>query len=65
MLKARQIECLIKVLPGIENNAEQQEARIRALEGELRAVEEERGVAMAELDGWRERVARVLGGVRR
>lgn len=57
-----QIEYLIGVLPGVETSAQEQEERIRELEGE-RGVEDERGRAIAELEGWRERVEGVIGGV--
>ncbi|KAL2036607.1 hypothetical protein N7G274_010633 [Stereocaulon virgatum] len=65
ILKTRQIEYLIGVLPGVGAGKASQEERIRALEGELRGVlEERRGV-----EGERERgvgvVEGVIGGVRR
>lgn len=62
MLKVAQIEYLIGVLPGVEASAQEQEERIRELEGE-RGVEGERERAVAELEGWRERLEGVIGGV--
>lgn len=57
-----QIEYLIGVLPGVETSAQEQEARIRELEG-FKDVEGERGRAVRELEAWRERVEEVIGGV--
>ena len=65
LIKARQIEYLIGVLPGVEKSETEQETRIRVLEGELRGAEEERKSAVADMEGWRERLEVVLGGVRR
>ncbi len=57
-----QIEYLIGVLPGVETSAREQEERIRGLEA-LKEVEIERGRAVRELEGWRERVEGVIGGL--
>ena len=66
MLKEQQIEALVAALPGIGSSQAAQEARLRELDGELRAVEAEREVWRAErerisgkLDGW------IVGGVKR
>ena len=46
----------------METSAQEQEQRIRELELQ-RDVEDERGRAIAELEGWGERVEEVIGGV--
>lgn len=65
LIKTSQIAYLISVLPGVENSAAEQEARIGALEMELRRAEQERGGAVAEMERWRGVLEGVLGGVRR
>lgn len=62
LLKVAQIEYLIGVLPGVETSAQEQEERIQELEMQ-REIEDERGRAVSELEGWRERVEGVIGGV--
>ena len=65
MLKVKQIEYLISVLPGVENSQVQQEARIVDLDAELRTVLKERKKAEAEREIWLGSVNGVLGGLRR
>lgn len=59
MKKRQQILDLIDILPGLGRSQEAQEARIQELEGELKAVEVERRVALGE----REKAVEVLEGV--
>ncbi|RDW90364.1 med21 domain-containing protein [Aspergillus mulundensis] len=63
VIKEQQIEYLISVLPGIGSSEQEQERRIRELEGELREVEEERERKVRELRVLRRRVEGVLGAV--
>ena len=65
MLKAKQIEYLISVLPGVENSQEQQEARIVELDAELREALEQRKKAEAERGLWLGNIDGMIGGVRR
>ncbi len=65
LIKTRQIAHLVSVLPGVEKSEEEQGERIRALERELREAELERVEAVREMEGWRERLEVVIGGVRR
>ncbi|MCJ1229499.1 RNA polymerase II mediator complex subunit [Toensbergia leucococca] len=65
ILKQRQIEYLIGVLPGLDSSERDQEERIRVLEGELRAAESERGEAVREKEEWLRVLDGVIGGVRR
>lgn len=65
LLKAKQIEILISVLPGVENSQEKQEARIRELDAELRTALEERAEVEEERSMVLGRVEALLGGVRR
>lgn len=65
LIKTRQIAHLVSVLPGVEKSEEEQGERIRALEKELREAELERVEAVREMEGWRERLEVVIGGVRR
>ena len=44
ILKTKQIEYIISVLPGVENSREKQEERIRNLERELKKVLRERAI---------------------
>lgn len=63
VIKEQQIEYLISVLPGIGSSEKEQEGRIRELEGELRAVEDERQRKVRELRVLRRKLEGVLGGV--
>ncbi|KAL3461618.1 mediator complex, subunit Med21 [Aspergillus heterothallicus] len=63
VLKEQQIEYLVSVLPGIGSSEAEQEERIKALEKELRAAEEERAKRIKELRALRRRVEGVLGAV--
>ncbi|KAK3176505.1 hypothetical protein OEA41_007828 [Lepraria neglecta] len=65
ILKTRQIEYLIGVLPGIGEGQESQEERIRRLDGELRGALEERRVVERERERWVGLMEGVVGGVRR
>lgn len=64
-MKAKQIEYLIEVLPGVENSQGVQEGRIRELDAELREVLRERGEVEKERGEWVGRVEGCLIGVRR
>jgi mediator of RNA polymerase II transcription subunit 21 len=66
VLKEQQVEALIAALPGIGSSQEAQEARLKELDEELKAVEaerdrwrKERELLSQSLDGW------ISGGVRR
>ncbi|MCJ1370417.1 RNA polymerase II mediator complex subunit [Loxospora ochrophaea] len=59
VLKTQQIEYLVRTLPGIETSEVQQEARIKALEEELRVAERER----REVVGVKEELVRRVEGV--
>lgn len=48
VIKEQQIEYLISVLPGIGNSEADQNARIQALEVELRKVDQDRNIAMQD-----------------
>lgn len=63
VIKEQQIEYLISVLPGIGSSEKEQEGRIHELEGDLRAVEDERERKVRELRVLRRKLERVLGGV--
>ncbi|KAF2154273.1 hypothetical protein K461DRAFT_292937 [Myriangium duriaei CBS 260.36] len=65
VVKEQQIEYLIKVLPGINNSARDQNERIKQLEQELRDVEEERKQAAAERDEMLGMVEKLAKGCRR
>lgn len=65
IIKEQQIEYLISVLPGIGSSEAEQEARIRELERELRAVEEERERKARELRRLGRKLEKVLGAVER
>lgn len=53
------------MLPGLEKSEEEQEARIRVLDVELKEAEEERKEAVREREIWLERLDAVIGKVRR
>ncbi|KAF2101821.1 hypothetical protein NA57DRAFT_35516 [Rhizodiscina lignyota] len=59
VLKEQQIEALISVLPGVGSSSAAQEARMRALDADLRAAETERQEAVKE----KERLLRMVDGV--
>ncbi|KAJ5225967.1 Mediator complex subunit Med21 [Penicillium chermesinum] len=63
IIKEKQIEHLISVLPGIGASEAEQEARIRELEVQLRQVETEREGKVKELAALRGRLEKVLGAV--
>ncbi|KAK0507489.1 hypothetical protein JMJ35_010012 [Cladonia borealis] len=65
LLKTRQIEAIIGVLPGVENSLEVQEQRIRELEGELREARMEREDVEKVREEWVGLVEGVIGGIRR
>lgn len=65
LLKTKQIEYLISVLPGVENSQEKQEARITELDAELRGALEERKKSEVERELWLEKVDGIIGGIRR
>ena len=65
LLKEAQIEVLIERLPGIDRSEEEQEARLRALEGELQAAERERRAAVAERERVLARLDEVIRSVKR
>ena len=65
VVKTRQIEYLISVLPGLEDSKERQEERIRTLEREMQDVERERREVVREREQCVELLEGVLGGVRR
>lgn len=65
LLKTKQIEYLISVLPGVENNQEEQEARIAELDAELREALEERKKAEEEREIWLGKVDEIIGGIKR
>lgn len=65
LLKAKQIEYLISVLPGVENSQDKQGARITELDGALREALEERKKAEEERELWLAKVDGIIGGIRR
>ncbi|KAL9617468.1 MAG: hypothetical protein Q9160_007731 [Pyrenula sp. 1 TL-2023] len=58
--KEKQIEYLIENLPGSRATEEEQEARLRELEGQLRRVEAERKAKRREVRQWVGRLDRVI-----
>lgn len=65
ILKEQQIEYLISILPGLENNEKDQEQTIRQLEEELKIAEEERKSAVKEKEVVLARLDTVLRSVKR
>lgn len=65
LLKTKQIEHLISVLPGVENSQEKQKARITGLDAELGQALEERKKAEEERELWLGKVDGIIGGIRR
>jgi mediator of RNA polymerase II transcription subunit 21 len=63
IVKEQQIEYLISRLPGIGSSEAEQESRIRELEAELRAVENERERKARELKRLGKKLDKVLGTV--
>ena len=53
------------MLPGVENNQEEQEARIAELDAELREALEERKKAEEEREIWLGKVDEIIGGIKR
>ncbi|MCJ1459912.1 RNA polymerase II mediator complex subunit [Mycoblastus sanguinarius] len=65
LIKTKQIEYIISVLPGVENSQEKQEGRIKELEIELQGALEERKKAEQQRQIWLAKVEGIIGGVRR
>ncbi|KAF2401989.1 hypothetical protein EJ06DRAFT_529127 [Trichodelitschia bisporula] len=65
VLKEQQIEALVEALPGVGCSQAEQEARLRALEEELKAVDVEWKEAKRERERLVEKVEGVILGVRR
>ncbi|CAF9942546.1 MAG: RNA polymerase II mediator complex subunit [Alectoria fallacina] len=65
LLKTKQIEYLISVLPGVESSQEKQEVRIAELDVELREALEERKKAEEEREIWLGRVDGIIGEIKR
>lgn len=65
MFKEQQIEWLVRNLPGAERGQEEQEARIRELDRELRGLEKESAEAEEERKRLLERVESAIVGIRR
>lgn len=65
VLKEQQIEALISVLPGVGSSSAAQEARMKTLDAELRAVEAERVEAVKEKEKLLSMVDEVIVGIRR
>lgn len=63
MLKQQQIEAIINSLPAIEKSEEEQVARIRELDVEVRAMEGEREGVLALKEELLARVEGVIGRV--
>jgi mediator of RNA polymerase II transcription subunit 21 len=64
-MKTKQIEVLITNLPGIGISEDEQQARLRMLEAQLKEAEKEREAALKEKEEARERLEEVLRGLRR
>ncbi|KAE9363695.1 CSE2-domain-containing protein [Stipitochalara longipes BDJ] len=65
ILKEQQIEYLISILPGLENNEKEQEQTIQQLEEELKIAEAERKEAVKEKEDVLARLDTVLRSVKR
>jgi len=65
ILKTRQIEYIVSILPGVEKSKEKQEERIRDLDGDLRAALEDRREVEGVREEWVRTVEGIVGGVRR
>jgi mediator of RNA polymerase II transcription subunit 21 len=65
ILKEQQIEYLISILPGLENNEKDQGQTIRQLEEELKIAEDERKAAVKEKEAVLARLDDVLRSVKR
>jgi mediator of RNA polymerase II transcription subunit 21 len=65
ILKEQQIEYLISILPGLENNEKDQEQMIKQLEEELIIAEEERKAAVKEKEAVLAKLDNVLRSVKR
>jgi len=65
VMKEQQIEYLISVLPGIGTSERDQNARIQALEVELREVEEEGKTAAKEKDGMLDMLGQLVANCKR
>ena len=65
LLKTKQIEYLISVLPGVENSQEKQEVQITELDAELRGALEERKEAEKEREHWLGKIEGIIGGIKR
>lgn len=63
ILKGAQIEYLASILPGLGKREEEQEERIRVLEGELRSVENQRREKRREMRALVSRLEDVVMGV--
>lgn len=63
--KMQQIELIISTLPGLENNAQDQERQIRELEEDLKVAETQRQDAIREMEVVQERLDQVVRGTRR
>lgn len=64
-MKVQQIEMIISTLPGLENNAQDQERYIRELEEELRVAEAQRQDAIRDMNVVQERLDQVVRGTMR
>lgn len=62
IMKVQQIEMIISTLPGLENNAQDQERYIRELEEELRVAEAQRQDAIRDMNAVQERLDQVVRG---
>jgi mediator of RNA polymerase II transcription subunit 21 len=65
ILKEQHIECLISVLPGLENSEKDQEQMIRQLEEELKLAGEQRREAMKDKEAVLARLENVIRSVKR